>query len=385
MGYVLAVPVAQDSDDTLLFEVDRSDVADDLVLASSDGSLVADRARVTLEAAIEQLKPSLRKIGNMLNDVAPDEAEIEFGLKIGGETGIIIAKGSVDVNFTVRLCWKKPELIVFAPSREGFVVAVRRTGTEAPVGVGFLVTERHIITCAHVINVALGRNQQAQDMPGPNITVEVTFPILGDAEGAPVRGCRVTKWVPPFQSELYGGDICCLVVVGEGIPSGAAPARLVGPSTMRDMAVDLFGYPGNPPRKRNGAWAEHRLRGAVGGGVIQLDADSESALRAQPGYSGSPVIVSDSDGDAVVGMLAVASNDPNAGDAYAIPVERLVEVWPEVLTDLTIPACPYRGLQVFTRDDSEALFVGREAQVEQLQKMVELYPLTMVVGPSGGG
>ena len=136
----------------------------------------------------------------------------------------------------------------------------------------------------------------------------------------------------------------------------------------------------------NGAWAEHRLRGAVGGGVIQLDTASESALRAQPGYSGSPAIVSDSYGDTVIGMLVIASNDRAARDAYATPVDRLVEAWPEVLADRTVPSCPYRGLQAFTQNDAEAgLFVGREAEVEQLQRMVQLYPLTMVVGPSGVG
>ncbi len=109
MGYLLAVPVAQDSDDVLLFEVDRSDVSDDLVLASNEGGLVADRARVTLEMAMERLKPSLSKIGDALRDMAPDEAHIEFGLKVGGETGIIISKGSIDVNFMIRLCWKKAE------------------------------------------------------------------------------------------------------------------------------------------------------------------------------------------------------------------------------------------------------------------------------------
>jgi hypothetical protein len=40
-------------------------------------------------------------------------------------------------------------------------------------------------------------------------------------------------------------------------------------------------------------------------------------------------------------------------DAYAIPVERIAETWPEVLADYTVPACPYQGLQVFTRDDAE--------------------------------
>jgi hypothetical protein len=36
-----------------------------------------------------------------------------------------------------------------------------------PAGVGFVVDERHIVTCAHVVNTALARDQRAQDKPAP--------------------------------------------------------------------------------------------------------------------------------------------------------------------------------------------------------------------------
>ena len=117
----------------------------------------------------------------------------------------------------------------------------------------------------------------------------------------------------------YGG----LVLVGEGLPGRAGPAQLADPAMVRDVAAGVFGFPGDPPRQANGAWSELRLRGAVGGGVIQLDTGGESAIRAQPGYSGSPVIVTGDAGDAVLGMLAVASGDGGARGAYAIPVVEL--------------------------------------------------------------
>jgi hypothetical protein len=106
VGYLLGLPVEEGSNDVLVFEVDRSEVSGDLVLASTDPDKVADRARVTLEEALAKLKPSLRKIVDMLKELAPDETEMEFGLKIGGETGVIIAKGTAEVNFTIRMSWK---------------------------------------------------------------------------------------------------------------------------------------------------------------------------------------------------------------------------------------------------------------------------------------
>lgn len=214
-----------------------------------------------------------------------------------------------------------------AVGREGFTVRVLRRGSGASAGVGFVVGDRHIITCAHVINTALDRQQRSQDKPGPGDRVEVEFPMLGDADGGPLRSCRVLAWAPPPLSGLSGGDIAGLTLVGEGMPEGAGSARLIHSATLRDVAVYVFGYPGDPPRPKTGAWAAHWLRGAVGGGILQLDVASQSAIRTQPGYSGSPAVVSVDAGDGVVGMLAVAGNDEEVRDVYAIPVSRLIEVW----------------------------------------------------------
>ncbi len=271
-------------------------------------------------------------------------------------------------------------------NREGFLVRVLRSGSAAPAGVGFVVDERHIITCAHVVNTALGRDQRAQSKPGPSARIGVDFPLLGDDAGAPSRNCKVEAWAPPPERGVSGGDVAGLVLVGEGLPKGAGSARLSGQASRRDPVVEVFGYPDDPPRQDHGAWSAVHLRGAVGGGLIQLDADSESAIRAQPGYSGSPIVARGDAGDEVPGMLAVTSRSEGGQDAYAIPVARLADAWPEVLGVLTLPGCPYRGLEAFTADDAKAgVFVGREEEVGQLREMVRKQPLVVVTGPSGAG
>jgi WD40 repeat protein len=214
--------------------------------------------------------------------------------------------------------------------REAFTVRVLRDGSVRSAGVGFVVGDRHIVTCAHVVNTALGREQKSQDKPGAADQIRVEFPMLGDADGAPSRACRVRAWAPPPVSGLSGGDVAGLVLVDEGLPARAGVARLIEAVAMRDTAVQVFGYPGDPPRQERGAWSGLVLRGAVGGGVIQLDVDKDSAIRAQPGYSGSPVVIWDVAGDAVLGMLAIAGRDEVTRDAYAIPVSRLVDAWSEI-------------------------------------------------------
>ncbi|MVO88596.1 response regulator [Streptomyces sp. p1417] len=273
--------------------------------------------------------------------------------------------------------------------REGFVVKVRDTATGAPVGVGFVVGDKEIVTCAHVVNVALGRQKGCAEQPPGDARVQVEFVLLGDAEGAPLRHCRIGSWDPPPADGAPGRDVAGLVLVGgDTLPVSAGAARLIDARTglAGDTRVKAFGYPGNPPRKASGAWSTCVLRGAVGGGLVQLDAESESALRAQPGYSGSPVIITDRWGDAVVGMLALASREGAAHDAYAVPLSEVSAAWPEALGRGVLPPCPYRGLQAFSAEDALAgVFVGREREVERLRTMVRTQPLVMVTGPSGVG
>jgi Trypsin-like peptidase domain len=260
---------------------------------------------------------------------------------------------------------------------------VLRAGSAVPAGVGFVVGDRQVLTCAHVVNTALDRPQRDQQAPGAQARVQVDFPLLGDPQEAPLRNCRVQVWVPPPVSGVVGGDVAGLMLVGEGLPAGAGPARLAEAVEVREAKVDLFGYPGEPPR-RDGAWSHCALGGVVGGGMIQLDARSEAVFRAQPGYSGSPAVVVDGVGDAVVGMLAVASRDEGGRDAYAIPVAHLAGAWREVLGG--VPACPYRGLLSFRAEDAQAgLFVGRQEEVARFERMVAQRALVVVVGPSGVG
>lgn len=213
--------------------------------------------------------------------------------------------------------------------------------------------------------------------------------LLGDVDGAPLRVCRVEAWDPPAGPGSSGRDVAGLVVVGgDTLPVGAGPARLVDAriGLTTDSHVSVFGYPSVPDRKDKGAWASCSIRGAVGGGLIQLDARAEAALRAQPGYSGTPVVATDRWGDAAVGMLAIASKGGAAQDAYAVPLSEVAAAWPEVLGRLVLPPCPYRGLQAFTAADAQAgIFVGREREVKRLRGMVKAQPLVVVTGPSGVG
>jgi hypothetical protein len=92
----------------LLAEVDRADVpADAVVLASPEPGRATAQAAQSLESGLRSLRPALVSLSQTLQSLAPDSVTLEFGVKLGGETGIILAKGTAEVNFTVSLEWHR--------------------------------------------------------------------------------------------------------------------------------------------------------------------------------------------------------------------------------------------------------------------------------------
>ena len=153
----------------------------------------------------------------------------------------------------------------------GFVVSVL-TGGGQPAGAGFLVSPTEVMTCAHVVNAALGRDPHSQDVP--DLTVRLSFPLL---PGTPVLGARVDRWLAPPRTGAAGDDIACLRLAGP-VPARAAPARLATTPQRIGQIVDVFGYP-ETPRRPYGSWVEAYLRGPVAGGRLQLDSTPGAALR----------------------------------------------------------------------------------------------------------
>jgi hypothetical protein len=103
---LLQVPV--DDGTVLLFEADRTDIPGGLVLATPNPGEAAARAARSLSESLEQLQPMLRTVKDKLAASVPDHFSVEFGVKLGGETGIIVAKGSAEVNLKVTMSWDKP-------------------------------------------------------------------------------------------------------------------------------------------------------------------------------------------------------------------------------------------------------------------------------------
>ena len=58
-----------------------------------------------LEQALQTVRPTAERVLAAV-DLAPDQKEIEFGIKLNAEAGALIAKTSAEAHFTVKLTWR---------------------------------------------------------------------------------------------------------------------------------------------------------------------------------------------------------------------------------------------------------------------------------------
>ena len=61
----------------------------------------------SLSASLERLEPVLRTLEDKLVASAPEHFTVEFGVNLGGETGIILAKDIAEVNLKITMAWDR--------------------------------------------------------------------------------------------------------------------------------------------------------------------------------------------------------------------------------------------------------------------------------------
>jgi WD40 repeat protein len=251
-----------------------------------------------------------------------------------------------------------------------------RSKDNAIAGVGFLVSERRVLTCAHVVAQALNVPLETPEAPGDEVLLD--FPLLTPGE---IFAARTVVWRPayPDASREHGDteDVAGLELQADP-PRGSEIAHLVKSEDLWGHAFRSFGFPSSHD---NGVYAAGVLRAAQVGGWVQIEGVRDIGYFVTPGFSGSPVW--DEQLDGVVGMVVGAERRPEVRAAFMIPTGALAKAWPD-LDRHTIPPCPYRGLFAFREQDA-TFFFGRGAFTDRLVKAVQKKPLAAVIGPSGSG
>lgn len=70
---------------------------------------VAEKAQQTFEESVEKIKPAASAIITTLRQLSdqPEQIAVEFGIKLSGTAGVVLASTGVEANFKVTLTWKR--------------------------------------------------------------------------------------------------------------------------------------------------------------------------------------------------------------------------------------------------------------------------------------
>ena len=174
------------------------------------------------------------------------------------------------------------------------------------VGGGVLLPGGRVLTCAHVVDAALGRRTDTARRPDQTFMVD--FPLQGKGREA----AQVVAWCP--RGDLGKGDVAIAELVSKQDP-GIEPLDLIGRRMRPDEALRLFGFPRGRPA---GVWkGDLSFAGPMVGNWMQLKATGTHDYKLQEGFSGCPVI--DMVGD-VVGIFAQAEMAEDVDMGAFIPV-----------------------------------------------------------------
>jgi hypothetical protein len=190
-----------------------------------------------------------------------------------------------------------------------------RTPNGRVVGAGFLVGERHILTCAHVVGQVLDLVNSPLD--APQGVVALDFPLIPPRT---LYNARVVLWCPPLADGR--GDIAGLELQGEP-PAGAEVARFAPAEDVWEHPFRAFGFPGGYD---DGVWATGRLLGRQATDWVMIEDVKAQGFPVAPGFSGTPVW--DTHLQGVVGMVVAASRPAETKAAFVLPLDVLVAAWP---------------------------------------------------------
>lgn len=187
------------------------------------------------------------------------------------------------------------------------------------VGAGFLVSQKYILTCAHVVADALGIARNTAEMP--NAEVRLDFPLLAAKQ---LFTARIVFWRPVNPNE-FAEDIAALELESSP-PNTAQPARLVASKELWGHPFRVLGFPKNQP---NGVWAAGEIRAGLANGWVQLEDIKQQGYALEPGFSGAPIW--DEQLQGVAGMAVAAEMERAAAKvAFIIPTQVLIAAWPDL-------------------------------------------------------
>jgi hypothetical protein len=187
----------------------------------------------------------------------------------------------------------------------------------AIVGVAFAVGQNHILTCAHVVNAALGNRQDPTSKPDLKETVRLVFPFI---DRDTTTQARIIDWRAPCDLPNHPEEDLALLEVDKKIDSSKI-ARFVNSAGDKSL-VSAFGYPKESVEGK-ALRTNVQVMGAVDLAWVQIDGVSGQGAKIEKGFSGSPL--SNESGEVVGMVVAAHAHQPDRNIAYMIPAKTLAK------------------------------------------------------------
>jgi hypothetical protein len=238
------------------------------------------------------------------------------------------------------------------------------------VGAGFLVSQKYILTCAHVVADALGIARNTAEMP--NAEIRLDFPLLAAKQ---LFTAKIVFWRPVNPGE-FAEDIAALELETSPLNT-AQPARLVASKELWGHPFRVLGFPKNQP---NGVWAAGEIRAGLANGWVQLEDIKQQGYALEPGFSGAPIWNEQLQG--VAGMAVAAEMERAAAKAaFIIPTQVLVTAWSELGEQvLSIETVQQQWSTVKPASKNAKVFISYRSQDPDLTLAQQFYEALKAAG-----
>jgi hypothetical protein len=180
-------------------------------------------------------------------------------------------------------------------------VAVIRDRQGAPSGMGILITSDTIITCAHVINEAIGRDTDTAEQPNDDTRLDVSFPFSGQS-----RKSKIQEWFGPG-ARSSRRDFCILQLQAPLPEEDAEIARFA--ITQKNIAFKCCSAGEKSPLE----WAYGRVADIAENGYYQVEQIADKPFLRQ-GFSGGPIISESGD---TIGMVVRVTPERKVGHIWS--------------------------------------------------------------------
>ena len=185
-------------------------------------------------------------------------------------------------------------------------------------GMGIAIGGRRILTCAHVVNTAVGR--PVQNRLQPDGKVAVVFPLSASLK---MIAGKVAVWHPMGEAPVP--DVA-VIELDEEVPAD------VGVTAFARVHRPLDGDPlvvfGTAAGHRTGNHIDAEFKGPTSGAEAQIDGVNAAGVFIQGGYSGAAAW--DTVHQAAVGMVRAVNVGSDAQVAFMTSVAALLEVCPNL-------------------------------------------------------